>query len=99
LATAAALGAKLVVVVFNDAALSLIEIKRGERPLPEGALGWPGADFTQAMRAFGGLALRAAGEDDYAAALDRALAAPGPVLIDVLVDPESYPAQMEALRG
>ncbi len=99
LATAAALGAKLVVVVFNDANLSLIDIKRGARALPDGALGWPRADFALAMRAFGGLALRAASEEDYAAALDRALVAPGPVLIDVLVDPESYPAQMEALRG
>jgi acetolactate synthase-1/2/3 large subunit len=99
LATAAALGARLVVVVFNDAALSLIGIKRGARALPEGALGWPRADFAAAMRAFGGLALRAATEEEYAAALDRALAAPGPALVDVLVDPDSYPAQIEALRG
>jgi acetolactate synthase I/II/III large subunit len=99
LATAAALGAKLVVVVFNDASLSLIDIKRDARALPDGALGWPRADFTAAMRAFGGLALRAATEEEYAAALDRALAAPGPALIDVLVDPESYPAQIKALRG
>lgn len=99
LATAAALRAKLVVVVFNDAALSLIDIKRDARALPEGALGWPMADFTAAMRAFGGLALRAATEEEYAAALDQALAAPGPALIDVLVDPRSYPAQIKALRG
>ncbi len=99
LATAAALGAKLVVVVFNDAALSLIDIKRDARTLPDGALGWPRADFAAAMRAFGGLALRAATEEDYAAALERALAAPGPALVDVLVDPESYPAQIAALRG
>lgn len=99
LATAAALAAKLVVVVFNDASLSLIDIKRGARALPEGALGWPRADFTAAMRAFGGMALRAATEDEYAAALDRALSAKGPALVDVLVDPESYTAQIEALRG
>jgi acetolactate synthase-1/2/3 large subunit len=99
LATAAALGARLVVVVFNDASLSLIGIKRDARALPDGALGWPRADFAVAMRAFGGTALRAATEEEYAAALDRALAAPGPALIDVLVDPESYPAQIKALRG
>jgi thiamine pyrophosphate-dependent acetolactate synthase large subunit-like protein len=29
----------------------------------------------------------------------EALAAPGPVLVDVLVDPGSYPAQIKALRG
>ena len=99
LATAAALGAKLVVVVFNDATLSLIDIKRDARSLPEGALGWPLADFAGAMRALGGLGLRAATEAEYAAALDQALAASGPALIDVLVDPGSYPAQIKALRG
>jgi acetolactate synthase I/II/III large subunit len=99
LATAAALGAKLVVVVFNDATLSLIDIKRDARSLPEGALDGPLADFAGAMRACGGLGLRASTEEEYAAALDRALAASGPALIDVLVEPESYPAQIKALRG
>ena len=91
LATAAALGAKLVVVVFNDATLSLIDIKRDARSLPEGALDGPLADFAGAMRALGGLGLRAATEEEYAAALDQALAASGPALIDVLVDPGELP--------
>ena len=33
------------------------------------------------------------------AALAAALAAPGPALVDVRVDPGSYPAQIKALRG
>ena len=99
LATAATLGAKLVVVVFNDASLSLIDIKTDSRVLPEGALGWPEADFAAVMTALGGIGLRAADEAAYAAALDQALAAPGPVLVDVRVDPGSYPAQIKALRG
>jgi len=99
LATAAALGVKLVVVVFNDGTLSLIDIKKGGRELPEGALGWPTADFAGVMRSLGGLGLRARDEAEYAAALERALAAEGPALVDVLVDPGSYPAQIKALRG
>lgn len=99
LATAATLGAKLTVVVFNDATLSLIDIKKDARALPEGALGWPEADFAGAMAAMGGLGLRATDEAGYAEALDRALAAPGPALVDVRVDPGSYPAQIRALRG
>lgn len=99
LATAAVLGVRLVVVVFNDATLSLIDIKKGERALPEGALNWPMADFAGVMRGLGGLGLTARTEVEYAAALDRALAADGPVLIDVAVDPDSYPAQIAALRG
>jgi acetolactate synthase-1/2/3 large subunit len=99
LATAAVLGVKLTVVVFNDSTLSLIDIKRGGRDLPEGALGWPMADLAGSMRSLGGTGLRARDEAEYAAALDQALAAEGPVLIDVLVDPGSYPAQIKALRG
>jgi acetolactate synthase-1/2/3 large subunit len=51
------------------------------------------------MRSVGGLGLRARNEAEYAAALAEALAADGPVVVDVLVDPGSYPAQIKALRG
>ena len=36
LATATTLGVKLTIVVFNDATLSLIDIKKGGRDLPGG---------------------------------------------------------------
>jgi acetolactate synthase-1/2/3 large subunit len=98
LATAVVLGVKLVVVVFNDATLSLIDIKKAGAIPPE-ALGWPMADFAGVFGALGGLALRARNEAEYTAAMAEALAAPGPVLVDVLVDPGSYPAQIKALRG
>ena len=99
LATAAALGVKLTVVVFNDATLSLIDIKKGGRDLPGGALAWPLADFAGVMRALGGIGLHAEDEAGYRTALAEALAAPGPALVDVRVDPGSYPAQIKALRG
>lgn len=99
LATATALGVKLTIVVFNDATLSLIDIKKGGRDLPDGALGWPMADFAGIMRSVGGIGLRAADAAGYRAALAEALAAPGPALVDVRVDPGSYPAQIKALRG
>jgi acetolactate synthase-1/2/3 large subunit len=99
LATAAALGVRLVTVAFNDATLSLIDIKTDGRALPGGALGWPEADFAGVMRSLGGLGPRARDEAEYAAALDEALAADRPALVDVLVDPGSYPAQIKALRG
>ncbi len=99
LATACALGVKLVVVVFNDATLSLIDIKKEQRDMPSGSLGWPEVDFAAVMRGCGGLGLRARDAGEYAAALDQALAHGGPALVDVLVDPGSYPAQIRALRG
>ncbi len=99
LATAAALGVKLTVVVFNDATLSLIDIKKGERALPEGGLDWPMVDFAAVMAGCGGLGLRADDEAGFAAAMAQALAAPGVSLVDARVDPGSYPAQIKALRG
>ncbi len=99
LATAATKALNLTVVVFNDAALSLIDIKKGGRDLPDGALDWPEVDFTQVMRGMGGRAWHAADADGLDAALAEALSHPGPRLIDVRTDPSSYPAQIKALRG
>ena len=99
LATAAVLGARVVVVAFNDATLSLIDIKKETRDLPGGALGWPRADLAAAMRSMGGLGLSANTEAELAQAMEQACAASGPVLIDVAVDPSGYPAQIKALRG
>ena len=99
LATAATLGVKLVVVAFNDATLSLIDIKKEKRDLPEGALGWPRADLAAAMQSMGGVGLSANSEAELAEAMATACAAKGPVLIDVAVDPSGYPAQIKALRG
>lgn len=99
LATAAALRLDLTVIVFNDAALSLIEIKKGARDLPEGALDWPEADFAGVMRALGGAAWRVEDAAGLRAALAEARATPGPKLLDVRTDPSGYPAQIEALRG
>lgn len=99
LATAAVIGARVVVVAFNDATLSLIDIKKEKRDLPGGALGWPRADLAAAMRSMGGLGLTANTEAELAQAMEQACAATGPVLIDVAVDPSGYPAQIKALRG
>jgi len=99
LAMAAALGVNLTVVVFNDATLSLIDIKKGERALPEGGLDWPMVDFAAVMRGCGGIALRADDEAGFAAAMAQALATPGATLVDARVDPASYPGQIKALRG
>ncbi|WP_421995623.1 thiamine pyrophosphate-binding protein [Roseococcus sp.] len=99
LAMAATLGLNLTVVVFNDATLSLIDIKKGERDLPEGTLEWPEVDFAQVMRGMGGSAWRVNDAAGLEAALTEALATKGPRLIDVRTDPSSYPAQIKALRG
>ena len=99
LATATTLKANILVMVFNDATLSLIDIKKGGRALPPGGLDWPSADFATLMQTLGGTAWHAHDDASLRRALDEALAATGPRLIDARTDPGSYPAQIKALRG
>ncbi len=99
LATAASLRARVVVVVFNDAALSLIALKKAGRSLPEGSLDWAHPGFADAARGLGCAGVTVETEAAYRAALAAALAADGPTVIDVRIDPSGYPAQMTAARG
>ncbi len=99
LATAVEQRARLVVIVFNDGALSLIDIKQQSRRLPAEGVRWPHVDFAAAMQGVGGLGLRARTVGGYRRALERAFAADGPALVDVRVDPSGYAAQLRAMRG
>jgi len=99
LATAVETGARVVVIVFNDGSLSLIDIKQQQRGLPSHGVRWARHDFAGVMRALGGRSYRAKSLGGYRRALVRALAGHGPALIDVTVDPSGYPAQLRALRG
>ncbi|MFT4065598.1 thiamine pyrophosphate-binding protein [Paraburkholderia sp.] len=99
LATAARIGAKLCVVVFNDSTLSLIQIKQQGRGMTRDGVDWPRQDFAAIARGFGLQAWSASTPETYEAALARAWEAQGPVLIDVQVDPSGYLAQSKALRG
>jgi len=89
----------VVVVVFNDASISLIDIKQQARDLPAEGVRWDRPDFARVAEGFGLHAWRARTEDEYRAAIESALASVGPALVDVHVDPSGYPAQIRALRG
>lgn len=99
LATAAANGAKLVTVVFNDGALSLIDIKQQQRQLAPEGVRWERPDFARVAEGFGVRAFVARDAGEYRAALAAAFAHDGPSLVDVHVDPAGYPAQLQAMRG
>lgn len=90
---------RLIVVVFNDATLSLIAIKQKSRQLPCEGVSWPRPDFAMVARGFGLRGYLARSETEYAACVAEALAGEGPALIDVHVDPSGYLAQSIALRG
>jgi len=99
LMTAKQQASPVVVVVFNDASISLIDIKQQARDLPSEGVRWARPDFARVAEGFGLQAWRARTEDEYRAAIASALAAVGPALVDVHVDPSGYTAQIRALRG
>jgi acetolactate synthase-1/2/3 large subunit len=99
IATAVEANAPCITIVFNDGALSLIDIKQQQRQLPPEGVRWARPDFAAIAEGFGAKGFAAATEADYIAALDAAFAHNGPSLIDVMVNPAGYAAQLQAMRG
>ena len=98
--TAVRLRLRIVVIVFNDATLSLIKIK--QRPAGQGgaeAVDYGPVSFAGVAIAMGAAAAAVGTEAELATALDAALRRDGPTVIDVAVDPACYPAVMELSRG
>jgi acetolactate synthase-1/2/3 large subunit len=88
------------VVVFNDSALSLIEIK--QRPTGQGgqnAVRYHSTDFAGIARSFGMEARRVSDDGELATACRDAFSEARPFLIDAVIDPSGYPQVMEAIRG
>jgi acetolactate synthase I/II/III large subunit len=91
---------RVVIVVFNDASLSLIKIK--QRSSGQGgsqAVNYGRASFAGVATALGAAAAAVTNKDELAAALRTALRRQGPTLIDAQVDPADYPAIMDLTRG
>ncbi len=99
LSTAARLGAALTVVVLNDAALSLIDIKQQRQQRASLGVRYPAADFAAAARGMGCTAWTVGPRESLPAALSAAFSTKGPGLIDVTLNPSGYREQLIALRG
>jgi acetolactate synthase-1/2/3 large subunit len=99
LLTAARERLRIVVIVFNDAALSLIEIKQQARKLPAagvaiGAVDWPALATSMGVRSFA-----ATDEETFERALESATVFDGPSLIEARIDRSNYGATLRAIRG
>jgi acetolactate synthase-1/2/3 large subunit len=99
LETAARLALPIVVVVFDDGALSLIKIKQDQRGTGVLPLAYAGPDLVALARSFGVTAFVAESEETLRRALVHALAAQGPSLIDARIDPSGYRELLERIRG
>ncbi len=99
LCTAVEQQAQVIVIVFNDSALSLIDIKQQSRALESNGVRWQHHDFAGTMRALGGFGTSVTTEQEFVTAMATALKTKGPSLIDVSIDPSGYPEQLKAMRG
>jgi acetolactate synthase-1/2/3 large subunit len=100
LETLARLGLAVLVVVFNDSALSLIRIKQADVGHGgEAAVRYRDTDFAGIAGAVGIPSRHVSDAAELRAALDEAFAARGPYLIDAVVDPSGYGSVLAATRG
>ncbi len=99
LETVARLGLSIVIVVFNDEALSLIAIKQEQKGFEGVSMRYAGPDLRALARAFGLRAFTATDEATLHQALIGAQTAPGPALIDARIDASGYRRMLEIVRG
>ncbi len=98
LATAVAQGCQITVIVVNDAALSLIDIKQQRQQYRSRGVRTSRVDFAACAEAMGCRAWRVEPGEDLARALSEAFAVKGPSLVDVAASAEDYGNQLTRLR-
>jgi acetolactate synthase-1/2/3 large subunit len=90
---------RIITIVFNDASLSLIEIKQQARALPPAGVALGGVDWRTLASSMGVTAWTASTTDELASAIDEASAISGPALIEARIDRSNYGATLRAIRG
>lgn len=71
---------------------------RSEAQAPAG-LDFSPANFAKVAEGFGCLGLRVETPEELGPAMKRAFAHDGPVVVDAVINPHAYTAQLTALRG
>jgi acetolactate synthase-1/2/3 large subunit len=99
LETAVRLRLPITVIVFNDAALSLIEIKQEQKGYAGVSMRYAGPDLAAFARSFGVTSWSVTDEAGFTSAFIAAQRAPGPTLIDARIDPTGYREMLEIVRG
>jgi acetolactate synthase I/II/III large subunit len=99
LETVARLNPRLVMIVFDDRSLNLIKIKQEKRGETTVGLDFGPVDWAKVARAMGVFGSRVATGEEFAASFERAVVSGRPALIDVVIDPSSYPLMLNVVRG
>lgn len=99
LMTAARERLRVIVIVFNDASLSLIEIKQQARKLSPAGVDLAPIDWPALAASVGVAAFIAREPRELERAIDEARTAEGPSLIDARIDRSNYRETVRAIRG
>jgi acetolactate synthase-1/2/3 large subunit len=99
LLTAARERLRIIVIVFDDASLSLIEIKQQAKRFGPAGVALAPIDWPALARSLGVAAFGAGTESDLERAIDGALACEGPSLIAARIDRTNYAETVRAIRG
>ena len=99
LETAARLGAKVIVVVLNDAGLSLIRIKQEDKGFERAGVDYLASDLALLARALGAAGWRASTRAELIEAIRAARAEPGSSVIDVTLTGSEYRELQRMIRG
>lgn len=89
----------VIVVVFNDASLSLIEIKQQVRRLPPAGVGIGHVDWRLLGSSLGLKGFLATTEGELRTAVRQARDTGAPALVDARIDRSNYVATLRAIRG
>jgi thiamine pyrophosphate-dependent acetolactate synthase large subunit-like protein len=84
-------GLPVICIVLNDGAIDLIRAHQVRVGKPVYGTEFDPPNYTQIGAAFGIESVRVESEKSFDRALDAALARSGPTLIEVMLDPTSYP--------
>jgi acetolactate synthase I/II/III large subunit len=90
---------RFVTVVYNDSALSLIQVAQARRGYADLGVRHGRVDFAALSRALGAWGQRVATLGDLDQAVREARAYDGPAVVEVLIDPAEYHAHAAAWRG
>jgi acetolactate synthase-1/2/3 large subunit len=99
LLTAARERLRVIVIVFNDASLSLIEIKQQRRRYPPAGVALGSVDWPMLAGSFGVAPFVAGNEAELARAVEQAMMSAGPTLIEAKIDRSNYARTLAAVRG
>jgi acetolactate synthase-1/2/3 large subunit len=99
LTTAAVHGCNITVVVINDAALSLIDIKQQRQQYKPRGVRYPSVDFAGCAAALGCRSWRVENGAHLPSTLKVAFSARGPTLVDIICNPDGYGDQLVRIRG